>query len=268
MNAVPSTTGAIAPWLAALHASSLRLAAEVAPLTREQLTQPSFAEKWTVAQVLSHLGSAAEISTGIVERGLAGDTAAPRREDVAPLWERWDATPPAAQREAWLEADARHRTLLDSLADRAAEVQVPYFAGLLSLPVYAGYRLSEQSVHAWDIEVALDPAATIPDAEVALLWDRIDLVASRFRDAGILTGLAPATLSVHRTDRDLPAALLLDSGELHLYPCEPADPDGRLTGPTEQLLRLVYGRHRADHDALDATGPVTLADLRRLFPGF
>lgn len=58
MNTV-ARTRPLAPWLDALHASSQRLAAATDPLTDAELTQPSFADRWSIAQVLSHLGSAA-----------------------------------------------------------------------------------------------------------------------------------------------------------------------------------------------------------------
>ena len=147
-----------------------------------------------------------------------------------------------------------------------SSVRVPYFAGLLDVTAYAGYRLSEQSVHAWDIEAALDPEAVIPASEVRLLWERLDLVATRFRDADTLGRLGTRQLTVTLTD---PArTLLLDLGaELHLYPCEPAAPVGAVSGTAEAVLRLVYGRNR-DRDGVAVTGSVTLADLRSLFPGF
>lgn len=257
-----------ATWLAALHASSQRLAAAVGGLSERELSGPSFADGWSVAQVLSHLGSAAEIGAGLVGRGLAGSTQAPSRPEIEPVWERWNALGPAEQREHWRQADARHLRLLDSLDERQrATLRVPYFAGLLDPSAYAGYRLSEQSVHAWDVEVALDPAAVIPAAETALLWERLDLVATRFRDGATLSRLAPAAVTVQRTGEPRAAALLL-TAELHLYPCEPADPTGELTGETEELIRLVYGRNRPERDALTAVGPVSLEDLRALFPGY
>ncbi|MEU3188191.1 maleylpyruvate isomerase N-terminal domain-containing protein [Streptomyces sp. NPDC006923] len=266
-TATPTTSAGLAPWLEALHAGSGRLAALVGDLSEADLSRPSFADGWSIAQVLSHLGSAAEISAGLLQRGLAGDTTGVRREDVAPVWERWNALSAPAQREAWTKADARHLALLDSLDERTrAEARVPYFAGLLDVPAYAGYRLSEQSVHAWDIEAALHTAATIPPAEVRLLWERLDLVATRFRDGDTLRRLAPRQLSVHLTDPE--RTLLLDlGGELHLYPCEPAEPAGALAGPAEAVLRMVYGRSRPA-DGITVTGSVTLADLQGLFPGF
>lgn len=263
----PGTEEGLDRWLAAMHASSRRLADVVDGLSEAELSLPSMADEWSIAQVLSHLGSAAEISTGLLEGGIAGDQTGPDRAAIAPVWQRWDALPGPAQREAWRAADARHLQLLDSLdAEQRGSVRVPYFAGLVDVSAYAGYRLSEQSVHAWDIEAARDPDAAIPAPEVQLLWERLDLVATRFRDADTLARLGTRQLTVTLTDSA--RILLLDlGGELHLYPCEPADPVGAVSGTAEAVLRLVYGRNR-DRDGVAVTGSVTLADLRSLFPGF
>lgn len=259
--------GSLSVWLEALHTSSHRLADTVASLSERELEQPSMADGWSIAQVLSHLGSAAEISTGLLERGIAGDERGPVRQDLEPVWQRWNTLSAPAQRKAWQEADARHLQLLDSLdLSQQPQVRVPYFAGLLDLPDYAGYRLSEQSVHAWDIEAALTPETTIPAGEVELLWKRLDLIATRFRDATTLTRLAPAQLTIALTSPT--RTVLLDLGaELHLYPCEPAEPAGSVTGAAEAVLRLVYGRHQPT-DEVQVSGAVTLTDLKALFPGF
>jgi hypothetical protein len=134
--------------------------------------------------------------------------------------------------------------LLSSLnAEQRESVRVPHFAGVLSIPVYLGYRLSEQSVHAWDIEVALDPAAMIPALEVELLWERLDRVATRFRDAETLARLGPRQLLVQLTD--LGRMVCLDLGaELHLDHCEPIVPTGTVSGSAEALLRGVPPRFR------------------------
>jgi uncharacterized protein (TIGR03083 family) len=251
-------------WVAALHAVSHRLAELVAGLTDEELAAPSYARGWSIAQVLSHLGSAAEIGAAMVRRGIDGDETAPGDRDTKPVWRRRDAMSAPEQRDAWREADAQHLTLLDS-ADASA-VRVPYFAGLLSIPVYAGYRLSEQSVHGWDIAVALDPSATIPAAEVELLWQRLDRVATRFRDAETLCAPQAGPGRVG-TDRSRRTRCLDLGGELHIVPCEPGDPTATVWGSAETVLRLVYGRNRAE-DGVTAAGAVTVDDLRSLFPGY
>ncbi|MFI5613196.1 maleylpyruvate isomerase family mycothiol-dependent enzyme [Amycolatopsis sp. NPDC051903] len=254
-------------WLAALTTSSERLVKAVIDLSSETLDRPSATGDWTIAQVLSHLGSAAEICTTLVQRGIEGDLTGPDAELVKPVWQRWDTMTGPAQREAWFEVDLRHRELLGSLdAEQLGSVRVPYFAGLLTVGEYAGYRLSEQSVHAWDIEVALDSAARIPISEVVLLWERLDLVVTRFRSGEVLERLAPRQLAVQLPDLEGPHTLDLGE-ELHLTAEPTAASAGTLSGSAEEMLRLVYGRNRAE-DGLDVTGDVTLEQLRALFPGY
>lgn len=213
--------------------------------------------------MLSHLGSAAEICTELVRRGATGDTTAPTPELTRPIWARWDALPPASQRAAWHDADVEHRELLAGL-DHSA--RIPYFAGLLDLTDYAGYRLSEQSVHGWDVEVASDPAARIPPGEAALLWERLDLVASRFHDAGARGRIAPAEVSIGFTDAE--DGWWLDVGqEIRLRPGAAPRATASAVGPAETLLRLVYGRRRPTDD-LRVDGALTAADLGLLFPGY
>ena len=263
----------VEPWLDALHASSARTAAAVEGLSDEELTGTSYAADWSIAQVLSHLGSGAEIFAGLLERGIAGKTETPSQQELEAIWDRWNALGAPEQRAQWRLADAHHLELIDSLgAEEREALRVPFFAGPLDLETYAGFRLSEQSVHGWDIEVALDPEAAIPAAETDLLWERLDLVASRARDAETLSRLAPANVAVTRTDAPQAAATLQLDAELHLVPGEPGDASaGSLTGPTEALLRLVYGRNRPELDGVTVvagTGSLTLDDLRALFPGF
>lgn len=251
-------------WLAALDESSRRVAELVVGLGDEQLNAPSYAAGWSIAQVLSHLGSAAEIGTVLVRRGIGGDETAPTRQDTRPVWERWNAMPVFEQREQWVGVDARHRELLRTVSDHP--LRVPYFAGLLSVQEYAGYRLSEQSVHGWDIAVAMDPLATIAPIEVGLLWHRLDLVATRFCAPDVLARLSPGQIEVRTTSP--PAVYCMNlGGELHLLPCEPAEPSATVRGSAEAVLRLVYGRSHATDD-LRTEGAVTLDDVRALFPGY
>ena len=257
-------TSETANWLAAVDDSSCRLRELVADMGDARLGTPSYAAGWTIAQVLSHLGSAAEIGTVLIRRGVDGDTSAPTPADTGPVWDRWNAMTPEEQRAQWVDADTTHREALRAAA--RSPVLVPYFAGLLGVRDYAGYRLSEQSVHGWDVAVAVDPGATIAPAEVSLLWQRLDLVATRFRAPEVLARLSPRQVELRTTS---PAGVhcLTLGAELHLLACEPADPSATLRGTAEALLRLVYGRLR-DTDDVTAEGTVTLDDMQTLFPGY
>ena len=261
------------PWLRALDSSSKRLHSIVQDLSYEQLSQPSFAKDWSVAQVLSHLGSAAEICTTLIHRAVEDEATGPQRDELLPVWDRWNGMTPEAQREGWYEADALHRKALRALValdpSRVESLRIPYFAGPLTVTQYAGYRLSEQSLHGWDVAVALDPSAVVSEPELSLLWSRIDLIATRFRDAATLERLNPRQISVKLTD--FGRTLRLELGEeLHLVPTELGgayDTLGTVSGSADAVLRLIYGRNRPA-DQIQTTGGISLDDLRALFPGF
>ena len=53
---------------AALRSSHLGLADAVVPMTADQLMERSYCQDWTIAQLLSHLGSGAEIFGLFLER--------------------------------------------------------------------------------------------------------------------------------------------------------------------------------------------------------
>jgi hypothetical protein len=90
--------------LEALRSSVDRLHDLAAPLTEQQLAGGAYPSEWTVAQVLSHLGSAAVITQRRLEDGLAGQDTP---DDFAPgVWDVWSAKEPVAQRDDALAADA------------------------------------------------------------------------------------------------------------------------------------------------------------------
>ena len=85
-------------WIGALRHSHDALRATVEPLDEARLRQQSYASEWSIAQVLSHLGSGAEIFGLFLDAGLSGaeppggDTFPPiwlpvlMREWVRPIW--------------------------------------------------------------------------------------------------------------------------------------------------------------------------------------
>ena len=72
------------------------LRALAGPLTAEQLQQRSYDSEWSIAQVLSHLGSQAEVFDLWLDAGLTGQEP-PGREAFGPIWEAWNARSPQAQ---------------------------------------------------------------------------------------------------------------------------------------------------------------------------
>ena len=250
------------PWVRALRASHDRLAGLVAGLDGDQLRAQSYDTDWSVADVLSHLGSGAEIFSRYVDAGVAG-VDPPAFEDFKPIWETWNARSPedqAAQSVAVNEALVRR---VESLTEeQRAAFQVTMFGRMpVDLAGVLGLRLSEHAVHAWDIAVALDPSAAVAQDAVELLIDRIPMMIG-------YTGKqaqAPVSIAVSTTAPE--RAFTLDTGGVTLAPAGAGDaPTASLSLPAEALLRLVYGRLDDDAD-LRASG-VTLTELKSVFPGF
>ena len=260
--------GAAAPdpavLVIAVRRSHDRLAALVEALTPAQLTGPSYASEWTVAQVISHVGSQAELFRLLIDAGLSGGEA-PGREAMLPIWERWDASPPETQASECIAANQRLVHHLESLdAGQLASFRVDAFGRQLDAVGLLRARLSEHAVHSWDVAVSLDPAATVHPDSIAQLVDFLPEMASR-----VGRPLPrPAVLEVTTSDPERRFALIADGVRLEPWSGQPAE--GSLQLPAEALFRLVYGRLDAAH-----TPPLTLSapalaqdDLRAIFPGF
>jgi hypothetical protein len=82
--------------IAALRRTHDDLASLVPTFTEAQLTGPSGASEWSVAQVLSHLGSGAEIATAGY-RSAIDETPPPEQDFNQGIWDRWNAMTPQQQ---------------------------------------------------------------------------------------------------------------------------------------------------------------------------
>lgn len=161
--------------IAALRSGHDALAAFVGKLGPDDLTRPSGASDWQVSQVLSHLGSGAEINLAALRAAQAGEPA-PGGEFNQSVWARWDAMPPAEHASGFLEANERLVRAYEEL-DPAARADLRIDLGFLPEPVdvagAAGLRLSEFALHRWDVEVGFDPSATVAADAVPLLLDQV-----------------------------------------------------------------------------------------------
>src|SRR3954471_20240250 len=110
----PSMTTPADRSIAVLRATHDDLAALVPGLTDEQLTGLSGASEWTVAQVLSHMGSGAEIGLATLERALAAGPAADPGFNQS-VWDRWSAMALREQAAGFLDHDARLVTAFEAL---------------------------------------------------------------------------------------------------------------------------------------------------------
>jgi uncharacterized protein (TIGR03083 family) len=261
-----ATTG---EWVAALEASYRRNADAVDALADGAETGPSYCSEWTVAQVLSHLGSGAEIFGLILDAGLTGSPA-PGPDAFGPIWEAWNGRSPADQA---ADSVVANRAFLDRIAsiDPAAREawSLEFFGARRSFDQVLQMRLGEHTLHTWDIVVEGDPSATVPDDAATLLVDRVDELVGRLGKPAeppwrvAVTTTDPArhlVLSAGESGAELRAAGTGDGA--------PDDPPSVVL-PAESLIRLVYGRLDAEHTPASVTADgIDLDEVRRTFPGF
>jgi uncharacterized protein (TIGR03083 family) len=259
-------------WIAALRGSQRRLAALVGRLTPEQLRGPSYDNGWTIAHVLAHLGSQAEMAQQSLAAALAG------REPFGldgfrSISAVWNARDPDQQAVECLVYDLAHVRRLQQLTDeQLAEIRPKLIDVEVGTIDMVWLRLGEHALHSWDVAVSLDPAAVVAPESVALLIDRIPQVAAR-------TGKPqrePFAVGIQTTSPE--HDFLLEAGEtVSLCALPPGPGDGpasngipRVRMPAEALLRLVYGRLDPDHTppVQSLSGAIDLGTLRATFPGF
>jgi hypothetical protein len=132
----------------------------------------------------------------------------------------------------------------------------------LDFAQFVAMRLNEHAFHTWDIEVAGNPTATIPQQASELIVDNLDLIA---RFTATPTG-DTTMITVATTDpaRRLLVELTPESVTFGPSNSDAGEADLRLTA--ESFARLVYGRLDPAHTPAGDHGPA-LDVLRQVFPG-
>ncbi len=249
--------------IAALRAEHDVLAGLARTITDDQLAATSGAAEWTVAQVLSHLGSSAEIGRAPIARA-AGETVVV--EDNQAIWARWDGSAPRAQAEGFLEYNGRWLDTVEALTPEqrsSLTVDLGFLPEPVPLVTALGMRLNEVANHSWDVRVAFDPDAGVAADSAAVA---VDLLAG---PVGFMLGFVakPAELAAPVSVAVPGAGLVIDDAVTVVDHLEA--PSAKFNGPAEAFVRLVSGRLKAPHDkGVTVEGSVTLDDLRRVFPGF
>ncbi|SFC93311.1 TIGR03083 family protein [Nocardioides terrae] len=240
------------------------LVALVADLESGRLTGPSGADEWTVAQVLSHLGSGAEIGRAPIARA-AGEPV--EAEPNQAIWARWDAASPEDQASGFVESNGRWLETVEALtAEQRAGLLVDL--GFLPEPVplvtALGMRLNEVANHSWDVRVALDPAAEIAGESAQALVELFQgPVAFLLGWLAKERPEAEVTVAVPAVD-----ATLVLTEQVSLDGAVAA-PTATLDGPAGAFVRLLNGRLKEPYtDGVSVSGGVGLDDLHRIFPGF
>lgn len=249
--------------IAALRAHHDTLAGLVPDLTAQQLTGRSGASEWSIAQVLSHLGSGAEISRKPIASAAGEQVEA---EDNPTIWARWDGSSPAQQAAGFVEHDTAYVETVEALSPEQRDslmIDLGFLPEPVPLVVALGMRLNEVANHAWDVQVGLDPQAEIDDESAAVLLELF---------TGPLAFLLGFSAKADRLDDEV--RLAVPGGGLEITDTvvvteAVADPNATFVGPRGAVVRLLSGRLTPDHsEGVAVTGDVALDDLRKVFPGY
>ncbi len=251
--------------MASLWASHHRLDAATRSLTAEQVTGQSYCKDWTIAQVLSHLGSGGQLFELRFEAGLAGTDPA-SQEESEKVWAVWDAMDPIEQvrtslatDSAFLQrVDATPTEQLDSIHMSLWGMEVDA-AGLLAL------RLNEHAIHTWDVVVMSDPTAVLAADATEIMVDRMNLIVQYTGK----TAAAPIEADIETIDPVRHFRLSVsDTVTLGPRGSDAAPATSTVHMPAEALVRLVYGRLDPEHTpGTVTTDGIDLDALRATFPG-
>jgi len=256
--------------IAALRSGHDSLAASVSKLSDDDLARTSGAAEWDVAQVLSHLGSGAEIGRATVQAALDGRPN-PGGDFNKSVWARWDAMSGREQADGFLVSNPALIELYESLDAETRQnlrIDVGFMPAPVDVATAARLRLSEQALHSWDVRVTFDENAVLtPEAAGPLLEGTGDLLAW-IGKADRIEG-KHGVIKVTTTEPASVFAVRLGD-RISLDADAPEHPDGTLDLPAEAWLRLIAGRLAPRHTStgVTATGLADLDLLRRVFPGY
>ncbi|HEY5302867.1 MAG TPA: maleylpyruvate isomerase family mycothiol-dependent enzyme [Acidimicrobiales bacterium] len=221
----------------------------------------AYPTEWTIADTMSHIGSGAVILKRRFEDVVAGhDADASFNQSV---WDEWNAKAPADQVRDALVADEALLLALENLPDdQRATFHFVMGPFNLDFDGFVGIRLSEQALHTWDVEVAIDTTATLSSDVAGAILDGLGRIVS---SAGKANGQTKE-VRVRTTDpsRDL---TLEFTGESVSLVDESHDGDVDLELPADAFVRLVYGRLDAENSPTNISEP-PLDELTKAFPGF
>lgn len=250
-------------WLAALWDSHRRLRDVVEALSPDAISGPSYDTDWSVAQVLSHIGSGAEIFAALLAAGVSGD-AAPGTETFQPIWANWDAKSPEQKATDALTCDRAFLEQVDALDVEAREAwALEFFGQRRTLRDLLWFRLAEHSLHTWDVVVEQDDKAVLSAPAVELLIDVIGQFAA-------MVGKPPADALRLQIDTTHPMRTFdftVQDSRVSMEQLAPTGTGDTLTLPSEALIRLVYGRLDPSRTPTHRAVGVDLDQLRGIFPG-
>lgn len=246
----------------ALRSSVDRLAGLVGPLDDRSLNAQSYPTEWTIADVLSHLGSGAVISRRQLQAVL--DDAETPDDFNQRIWDEWNAKSPRAKADDGLAADA---ALMVALEETASEDRARFKSAMgplvLDWTAFVGMRLNEHLLHEWDVAVTLDPAVPLAQDGTEVVVDNLDTIAKfTSKPKG-----DPRTITIGTIDPERSFVVTIQPEQVEYTSVDRAD-EPEISMTAESLIRLVYGRLDPEHTPPSVGGKRALLDqLRSVFPG-
>lgn len=251
--------------IGALRKAHDETASIVGGFDEKQLGAQSGAAEWTVAQVLSHLGSGSELARSTLLAGKRDP------EDVQPVWDRWNAMTPNEQASNFVECERRFVESLESLDDdelSSKRIDVGFLPAPIDVGFFVGMRLSEVALHRWDVDVAFDRDAAVRPYLVPLVLERLPLFAGFF--AKPIGRDGKVAIETSEPSRHYLLAVREDGASLSEEAQAPTGAGTRIDMPAESLLRLTAGRLSAARTPAKVSidGELSLDDMRKVFPGY
>jgi uncharacterized protein (TIGR03083 family) len=261
--------------IAALRSGFDELATLVSGLGNDELANPTGASEWDVSQVLSHLGSGAEIAQNTLQVALVGTDAPgvrkPGMDFNRSVWDRYDGASRRERADWFLRANEALTQSYESLSEETREtlrVDLGFLPAPVDVATAGGFRLNELALHSWDVRVGFDAAATVAPEATVILVGRVGGLAGFLGKTAPLGGKT-AAIAVTTTGPALNFQLHL-AEPIAISPGAPEQPDGSLTLPAEAWVRLIYGRLKPPYipASVQTSGAADLDLLRQVFPGF
>lgn len=257
-------------FIAALRSGFDGLAGLVSDYSDKQLAGPTGADEWDVSQVLSHLGSGAEIAQKQLHAALDREPS-PGMEFFRTVWARYDGASRRERLEWFLTANEALLQVYEALSEETRNtlrIDLGFLPAPADVETAAAARLSEFALHSWDVRVGTDPAATIAPEATKRLLPRTELMGASRGKADALDGKR-AVITVTTTDPARELTLRLDE-QITIGAGAPEQADGTLTLPAEAWIRLLAGRLKPPFVPAEiiTTGAADLDLLRRVFPPF
>jgi len=226
------------------------------------LTGPSFCSKWTIAQVLSHLGSGAEIGMLRLHAALDNDSP-PQLNVLRAIWDRWDAASPREQAQWALKEDARYLEMVSQLDEgQAKTVKTQILGSEASIYDLLAFRLLEHVLHVWDMQVVGNPEAVLARDAVELLLDPLAMLAGRIAKIPEDSSAKDLHLRVRTVNPESLWEVSLSGSQLSVERLDPVASPQALVLPAETWIRLVTGRLKESEKTEELRG------LARIFPGY